>query len=234
MGSPEVEQLAIKLNDMPVLRRRLIVSASGFTEPALRKAKFHGLTCLRLVRGPLPWHGQVDLSQLTSLTVAKRSFVSPANVVLDLKDSRGSEPAPSSAPPNVEVHFASGQSPMKFQEFTDWVAKGVLDSAQSEGPVNRRVEFFDGPTMCANGIEYSIVSAEVAGSVQFAIEQLPMHDSCYLQDESGEPFASTCIFDVDGTLYGLSTAKSELRMFRLPPELRHARPYKQTIRFDAP
>jgi hypothetical protein len=41
LGSEMVEQLSQKLNDMPSITHRAIVSASGFTRPAIRKAKKH-------------------------------------------------------------------------------------------------------------------------------------------------------------------------------------------------
>jgi hypothetical protein len=44
----EVEGLATKLNDMPAITRRRIVSASGYTAPARRKAAFHGVELLTL------------------------------------------------------------------------------------------------------------------------------------------------------------------------------------------
>lgn len=43
-----VEQLAAKLRDMPVVTRRAIVSASGFTAPAVRKAAHHGVELYQL------------------------------------------------------------------------------------------------------------------------------------------------------------------------------------------
>lgn len=43
-----VEQLCAKLNDMPNLTGRHVVSASGYTTPAARKAEKHGVELLRL------------------------------------------------------------------------------------------------------------------------------------------------------------------------------------------
>ena len=48
LDSTHVEQLACKLNDMPALTRRSIVSASGYFEPALRKAEKHDIDLLEL------------------------------------------------------------------------------------------------------------------------------------------------------------------------------------------
>ena len=43
----DVEQLCLKLLDMPSVTHRAIVSASGFTSSALSKAARHGVTLLR-------------------------------------------------------------------------------------------------------------------------------------------------------------------------------------------
>jgi hypothetical protein len=48
LDSTHVEQLACKLNDMPSLTRRAIVSASGYSNPAVRKAQKHGIDLLEL------------------------------------------------------------------------------------------------------------------------------------------------------------------------------------------
>jgi hypothetical protein len=38
-----VEALAAKLNDMPTVTERAIVCSSGYTEPAIKKAEYHGV-----------------------------------------------------------------------------------------------------------------------------------------------------------------------------------------------
>lgn len=48
LDSTHIEQLACKLNDMPALTRRSIVSASGYFDPARRKAETHGIDLLEL------------------------------------------------------------------------------------------------------------------------------------------------------------------------------------------
>ncbi len=50
-----VEQLCAKLDDMPGISRRAVVSASGYTQPAKRKAEARGVELLSLI----PWSDQV-------------------------------------------------------------------------------------------------------------------------------------------------------------------------------
>lgn len=45
----EVEQLCIKFNDMPSLQMRGIISASGFTKAAVKKAKYHNVELFEFV-----------------------------------------------------------------------------------------------------------------------------------------------------------------------------------------
>ena len=51
-----VEQLCIKLNDMPAISHKAIVSASGYTKPAHKKAEAHGVTLYSLI----PWSNRVE------------------------------------------------------------------------------------------------------------------------------------------------------------------------------
>src|ERR1035437_5533361 len=48
LGSEAVEQLTQKMKDMPAITHRVIVSASGFTGPAVKKAKKHGVELYEL------------------------------------------------------------------------------------------------------------------------------------------------------------------------------------------
>jgi hypothetical protein len=51
-----LEQLAIKLKDMPAVTHRAVVSASGFTDGAKSKAKHHGVELYEFV----PWTGPIQ------------------------------------------------------------------------------------------------------------------------------------------------------------------------------
>jgi len=56
LSAPQVEQLCVKFLDMPSITHRAIVSASGYSLPACRKAAYHGVELLELV----DWEGQHD------------------------------------------------------------------------------------------------------------------------------------------------------------------------------
>ncbi|TJY35830.1 hypothetical protein [Pontimicrobium aquaticum] len=43
LGSPEVEQLCLHFKDTPSIQKGGIISASGYTKPGIRKAKYHGI-----------------------------------------------------------------------------------------------------------------------------------------------------------------------------------------------
>ena len=51
-----VEQLCIKLNDMPNISHKAIVSASGYTRPSCKKAKAHGVDLYSLI----PWSNKME------------------------------------------------------------------------------------------------------------------------------------------------------------------------------
>ncbi|QQX76452.1 MULTISPECIES: restriction endonuclease [Aequorivita] len=48
LGSPEVEQLCIHFKDSPSIKKGGIISASGFTKPAISKAAYHGIDLYHL------------------------------------------------------------------------------------------------------------------------------------------------------------------------------------------
>ena len=82
-----VEQLCIKLNDMPAISHKAIVSASGYTKPAHKKAEAHGVTLYSLI----PWsnrdegfeHIQFDPNFIIKQQVL--SWVSSPSVVFQLE-----------------------------------------------------------------------------------------------------------------------------------------------------
>jgi Restriction endonuclease len=53
----EVEQLCMKLHDMPSVTHKAIVSSSGFTSPALKKANHHGVELFSMQ----PWAGRLEV-----------------------------------------------------------------------------------------------------------------------------------------------------------------------------
>lgn len=59
-----VEQLCIKFNDMPEITHKAIVSASGYTKSARRKAEAHGVTLYSLV----PWVNSNESFEHVQLT----------------------------------------------------------------------------------------------------------------------------------------------------------------------
>jgi hypothetical protein len=69
----EVEQLCKKLNDMPEITHRSIVSASGYYDPAIRKANKNDVDLFLLK----DWSGPLEISGVTlaeGLTVQERGF----------------------------------------------------------------------------------------------------------------------------------------------------------------
>jgi hypothetical protein len=79
-----VEQLCIKLKDMPDVTHRAIVSASGFFEPAIRKAKRNDVDLFVLK----DWSGQLEDSGITiaeGMTIQERGlrWVGSPHVILN-------------------------------------------------------------------------------------------------------------------------------------------------------
>lgn len=84
----DVEQLCQKLNDMPDLKAKQIVSRSGFTAPALRKASHHAIDCFTLKEGPLPSFSNIDLSLLSEVDVFERKWMAAELLFLPAEGTR--------------------------------------------------------------------------------------------------------------------------------------------------
>lgn len=80
-----VEQLVSKLRDMPDLNRRAIVSASGFTRPAERKAAVHGIDLFNLVDWTDTMKGFDHIKFVPSLRACQSifTFSSPIEILFN-------------------------------------------------------------------------------------------------------------------------------------------------------
>jgi len=112
----DVEQLCAKLADMPALTSHAIVSASGYTEPAIRKARHHALVPWSFERwddpstGPehVRWFESVGQPQVTFRRVDRR-----ACLILD--DS-------------LPVRLHDGSENASLRTVADWAAHVVASA----------------------------------------------------------------------------------------------------------
>ena len=84
-----VEQLSIKLNDMPNISHRAIVSASRYTQPAIKKAKVHGIDLFSLIPwdNPMRGFGHVSVPENFFIQEMILSWVGDSHVKFNPNDN---------------------------------------------------------------------------------------------------------------------------------------------------
>lgn len=235
LDTPLVEGLCQKLNDMPSLSRRAIVSTSGYTAPALRKAERHHVECLRLVRGHPPRFQTIDLSQLPSFTVSYPEWKRGPHVAL-APSLVLTEEQRRSLGKNPPVRFATGEV-VALQDLPHRIAHVVTSKYDPgpvpQGPINLSadLELQDSPTVLLGDHSFVIPNAQVTGVLDWSTEVVPTRDSCYLMAPDGTPFAASVLVAIRTGLFGLTVATNSqaLRMFHLPESLRAIRPIRHLL-----
>lgn len=128
----DVEQLCLKLLDMPSITHRAIVSASGFTSGAQSKAARHGIALYEL----RPWTRplQEQFPALTMQGTAEECFpmsqvllcwVNPQYAIV-AREAKG----PFSVQPDDKLHDASGNAHPRYKTFADYQRELLLRSTE--------------------------------------------------------------------------------------------------------
>ncbi|MEK6371220.1 MAG: hypothetical protein AABO58_00855 [Acidobacteriota bacterium] len=229
-----VEQLCAKFEDMPSLGTRAIISSSGYTAPARRKAAAHGVTCLTLVHAPIPPFPSVDLSQLPGITFITGTWIEGPHVHLVPGVALSPEEREAIMTATVQYHVPD-VPPCTVQELCDRIAQMLQlergpDKA-SPTPVRSIVQIPDKPSVEILGREIVIDDALITGEAEFKEELIPFETCCHLADEDGSPFAATAIVAIDTGLLGLTVTRDgrELRAFSIPSSVRNVRPLRAKI-----
>lgn len=230
-----VEGLCQKLNDMPEITRRGIVSASGYTQPAIKKAHAHGVECLTLVRGRVPPFKTIDLSGPTSFTGVHLEWQEGPNVVF--APNRDFTPDQRAAfSPEASVHLQNGDD-ITINALKDRAVMHVNSILQvpsaSRGPipVNVDVSFSDMPQLRLGTEIIPLPGARIQGHIVWQVETFPIKDSCYLESSDHSVFAGTVLLPVGNGLLGLAASPISqlLRVFHIPEEVRNIRPTRVQI-----
>jgi len=233
-----VEGLCLKLHDMPEIKQRAIVSASGYTEPARRKASSHGVSCLTFVRGAVPPFETIDLSQLQSITILNPVWVSGPHVIFLPNEDFTAEEA-SEFGRTVEFFGENDDRvPVTHLAKTAAAAAAATWNNPSElGPVRLSVivNIEDPPILKLSTRSFAVSTAKVAGILRREAQTIPLSASCYLTDESGRPFAATAIVEALSGLFALavSSETNKLAVFRVPDSVRKTRPHRFAIKPSA-
>jgi hypothetical protein len=226
----KVEQICLKLKDMPVLKERFLVSTSGFTSGGRRKAAAHGLGCLRLVHGALPKIATVDLAGFANLTIFERGCPSPKIVLepdrKDLDDLRDelSEDTP--------VTLGDGYACVMRDLIQHLINHALFDlNVPGSFPFRREIVIANPTTVHAKSRSFLVSKAIVAGVARAEQRVVEADTTCFLEDESGMPFAAAVVNSLTtGGLLGIMFNDSRrVGAFLLPEHLRTIRPIRYEV-----
>jgi hypothetical protein len=229
-----VEQLCAKLTDMPTIETRAIISSSGYTAPARRKAATHGVSCLTLVHAPLPPFPTVDLTQLPGITLVEGTWVDGPHVHL-APTVQLSEPERQALLGATVRYNNPEELPCTVDELANRVARAVHLERGAEqtgrAPVRILVQLTENPIVEILDRTIVITEALVTGETEFTERLIPFEATCYLADEQGHPFAASAIIMLNGGLLGLTVTRDgrDLRAFSIPENVRDVRPTRVRI-----
>lgn len=233
-----VEGICQKFADMPEIKSKSIVSSSGYTAPAYRKAAKHGVECLKIVRGAIPPFPTIDLSKLKEITIERPTWIEGPQVVL-LPNSKIPSKIMALIKPSTKVFYpkATVIDITTVKELGDRIA-AIANGMSNEWELqigNNNINFYtkigDTPFIKIQGRKIEIDDARVVGNIQLMKETVSLEHSYYLEDSSKAPFAAVVLIETDNMLIGLSVANSgqEFRTFIVPDSIRKIRPIRKTI-----
>lgn len=233
-----VEGICQKFADMPTITSRSIVSSSGYTAPARRKAERHGVACLRIVRGAIPPFPTIDLSKVQEMRTSYVDWIAGPHVQLLASTNLSEFDCAQILPDTVLSYQSESEAPRvnTLQGLADRVVSGVTSSWEGpsnvgETTVTLDVEIEDAPIVQIGEHLIEFSKAQVTGVVRVMEEAIPLNQSCYLEDAAGVPFAAVALVELRTGLLGLSVSSSgqELRTFHIPESVRKVRPIRKRL-----
>jgi hypothetical protein len=110
LDATHVEQLACKLNDMPKMTERAIVSTTGYTAPAIQKARAHGITLFEIRDWDFSKEYFVHFkSNFCQSTQTSLEWIEPPSIKLNPYETIG-EADQIFVKSNPKIYFKGGES----------------------------------------------------------------------------------------------------------------------------
>ena len=244
LDSNTVEGLAQKLNDMREITRRAIVSASGFTEPAIRKAHYHGIDVYELKT----WRPEerFDFFQAEPLPAVQEQYGWSGTPDVCINPSRNSSEAEQAlVRENPTVVFP--QSPESNCPLTEFLRNTSLLAAKEaaakkepfpapgthEFPAQITVRFSDGPYIENDHARLDISEIRFTGVIKRAIENVATVPKALFKFGDETPIAGCYVseFSNFGLVALMATADRRLEVGLVPISDRNKQKiYRQQLR----
>lgn len=226
LTSEHVEQLIQKLGDMPAITDRAIVSASGFTKPAIRKAEHHGVDLYELA----DWNPATGFDHFKAETcpAARESYRWIGNVEARINPQREhTETEREVLQSNPRMRFDA--SPDVTQDLQTWVEHvkqlAAKEATRRTGPVPRNathhtnlsitVQFSDAASAIRGDISVPIDAIRFTGVFERVVEELPSLMKVLRKVGSSEPIAGCAISDFGGEFGLIALIISKRRTLEL-------------------
>jgi hypothetical protein len=209
LDSEHVEQLIQKLHDMPDITGRAVVSASGYTKPAIRKAQYHNVDLYELT----DWDPATtyDFFKAEAVPASRETYgwVNHLEVQINPgRDHTEEERLILGSDPDMCLE-SSPESTYKLKGWVNEVGKlAAKEAARHAGPAPREgrqqtkatvtVQFTDSAFALKNGTRVAITALRFSGTLERRFEQLPSVTKALYKLGSSEPIAGCAISDFGG------------------------------------
>jgi hypothetical protein len=224
LDQSQVEQLVAKLSDMPSIKTPQIVSASGYTKAAIRKAAAHSVELLKLT----DWDQDkfsfphANFSKFESFTVRHPEFVEAPHVHLEISGGSAisnADPATFLISDEQGKPHSSGVS--SFEQFkrnvldnaTDTWAKNDEFSKMPVGvakPIDVILQFTDRPHLKAGDFIGLVTAAHVRGVLHWQEKASPAEFKMLVSESTGQLLTGCVLAELpNGNLVGITASSAD-------------------------
>ncbi len=227
-----VEQLCAKLQDMPGITHRGVVSASGYTAPAIAKARYHGMELWELMDWePSQGFPHVAFSKNMPFTEVSLEWHGQPNVHLN-PDERIDDEILEALPRNPPICGADGQ-PIEglanVMGLCHWACDTALNQVrpalnetlkENEGRLlTVDINISNRPQICVGDKRLSVHAARVKGHVYMRHLNHEITFKSLVRIGDSQPYAGIGICELSfGNLVGFhtSTDRPDIRITNIP------------------
>lgn len=218
-----VEQLALKLKDMPALTSRQIVSASGYTSAAIKKAAAHDVQLFRLTDWDEKYSFEhARFNEMSSFCSRSLEYVAGPHLYVEL-ESHGEEFAKAD-PSLIEVtdHQGTRQAwDVTFREFQNNLIVNTTNELQSRDEVSllvpnvsKRIDISiglsDEPHLRLGKLITKIKSARLQGIVRWKETPHPVQYKILVNEATDQPVIGCVLAELpNGNLVGITASNAD-------------------------
>lgn len=217
LDATHVEQLCAKLNDMPAFTERGIVSASGYSKPAIRKASHNKVTLYELRDWPVPMKlGNITLTEKLQIGEQKYEWIGTPRVtfISSMNRPKGENSKFELSAPIIDsTGIQSTVTPTCDALARSLISRAtMLAKAQGKSlgmtagevkPVTFNITLNDRPFTVVEGKQIALTKAVISGEIKYIeTEFAPKYKGLFKHGED-QPVIACAIFEMqNGNLAG--------------------------------